>query len=54
MISGLEPVPCAGSNRLVLIIVLLMMFKLNIYNNNIRRYSRLAASIRQLHRHAGS
>ena len=44
--SGLEPVSCAGSNRLVLIIVLLMMFKLNIYNNNILGIqSRSAASM---------
>ena len=35
---------CAESNKLVLIIVLLMMLKLNIYN--ILRYSRSAASMR--------
>ena len=42
--SGLEPVSCAGINRLVLIIFPLMMFKLNICNN-ICRYSRSAASM---------
>ena len=36
---------CAESDRLVLIIVPLMMFKLNIYNN-IHRYSRSAALMR--------
>ena len=47
--SGLEPVSCAVSNMLVLIIVPLMMFKLNIYSN-IHRYSRSAASMRDAYK----
>ena len=47
--SHLEPVICAGSNKLALIIVQLMIIKLNVYNN-VRRYSRLAASMRDTYK----